>query len=1041
MTYSDIHPRSENENSMTFSSLPPSQNRPQPSSRSFRFGRLAAVGIVLAALFGSFNGSPVSADAPTCSDILNVWTPTDDVYSVTTIDQIYCLGTSEDSTLLSQSFLQVGDLSWSARLVEENGSLPTEWSVIGSGGVPFTGIYNGGGHSVSGIVWNAPSTGGEIGFFGSAKNALIKNVSLLNITIGSSYSTGALAAILDEGTVVDNVHVNGVVSSAQDAGDGTPWYETGGFAGRAVGTSVNRVTIKNSSFEGTVSAVGVRVGGLVGYGANVDIINVAVGSDAQVTSVSISKGTSSANNPDSIGAHSFGGGIVGVLEDSTVDLSKFNGVVSGKSLIGGIAGRIVSGSIRRSTVAGTIKGRAMTGGLAGWAEGTQISDVASSATIMNSDQSIVGNNSNANFVGGIVGLLDSNGSVKHAINTGNVAGYSYVGGIVGSLVLVFSVADPLGYGSTNGFGNIDEAYSLGTVAKTYGSGIWGGIVGQMSWQDDFGQVKRSFSLDTASTYSIDRGPSGARAANPLTTDSNLKLFSTYSPTFNVVGTSGQEVTIVDGWAETVDGFGPYWGMCSTYNNGYPFLLKLTPVKPNECSEVTVSPEAPYDLAANVTGPGTAELSFMSGTTYGQSTITNYEYSVDGGTNWMTCSPATTVSPILMTGLLNGQTNMVKLRAISAASDLASLGIEVTLNATDPAEPTQLNATVSDQSLSIAFAPGVPNGPSISNYQYTLDDGQNWFEFDPPQLTSPVVINGLTNGAQYRVRLRAVNSVYAGGGLSSQTLDVTMHDVPDAPTNLAVVPGNGSLQVSFTPGSDHGAEILNYEYSVNDGDDWTAVSPSVQPSPITISGLTNGTTYQVKLRAINEIGTGESSVSVSGQPVAPTVPTTEPEGTTPSTTNPNDSTTTTLPTNVPAPREQVVLDLPAAATPLIADTSLSLGAPVVMEFGGFVPGEFVQLIVASTPRVIGSGYADSEGKIRLTGTLPSDLSFGEHSLALYAPESGRGIRQPITVAQSLLPATGTSPLDEITVVILFVVVGLYLLMVSRNRRMPKRMQVP
>lgn len=1033
MTYSCTVPQSEIENSMTSISLPPNQTHPQPANRAPRIGRLAVVGIMLASSIGSLGGSSVSADAPTCSDILNAWTPTDAVYSVTTIDQIYCLGTSEDSTLLSQSFLQAGDLSWSARLVEENSSLPTEWSVIGSGGVPFTGIYNGGGHSVSGIVWNAPSTGGEIGFFGFAKNALIKNLSLLNITIGSSYSTGALAAVLEQGTVVDNVHVNGAVSSAQDAGDGTPWYETGGFAGRAVGTSVNRVTIKNSSFEGTVSAVGVRVGGLVGYGANVDIINVAVGSEAQVTSVGISKGTSSANNPDSIGAHSFGGGIAGVLEDSTVDLSKFNGVVSGKSLIGGIAGRSVSGSIRRSTVTGTIKGRAMTGGFAGWAEGTQISDVTSSATIMNSDQSIVGNNSNANFVGGIVGLLDNNGSVKHAINTGNVTGYSYVGGIVGSLVLVFSVADPLSYGSTNGFGNIDEAYSLGTVSKTYGSGIWGGIVGQMSWQDDYGQVKRSFSLDTASTYSVDRGPSGARAANPLTTDSNLKLFSTYSPTFNVVGNSGQEVTMVDGWAATVDGFGPYWGICSTYNNGYPFLLKLTPVKPNECSEVTVSPEAPYDLAANVTGPGAAELSFTSGTTYGQSTITNYEYSVDGGTNWTTYSPATTVSPILISGLLNGQTNTVKLRAISTASDVASIGIEVILNATDPAAPTQLNATVSDQSLSIAFTPGIPNGPSISNYQYTLDDGQNWIEFDPPQLTSPVVINGLMNGAQYQARLRAVNSVYTGGGLSSQTLEVTMHDVPDAPTNLAVVSGNGSLQVTFTPGSDRGAEILNYEYSVNDGDEWTVVSPSVQSSPITIGGLTNATTYQVKLRAINEIGTGESSVAISGRPVAPSVPTTEPEGTTPPSTNPNDSTTTTLPTIVPAPREEVVLDLPAAATPLIADTSLSLGAPVVMEFGGFVPGEFVQLIVASTPRVIGSGYADSEGKIRLTGTLPSDLSVGEHNLALFAPESGRGIRQPITVEQSLLPATGKSFNGQVWVVLMLLVFGSLLVIMTRRRR--------
>jgi LPXTG-motif cell wall-anchored protein len=105
----------------------------------------------------------------------------------------------------------------------------------------------------------------------------------------------------------------------------------------------------------------------------------------------------------------------------------------------------------------------------------------------------------------------------------------------------------------------------------------------------------------------------------------------------------------------------------------------------------------------------------------------------------------------------------------------------------------------------------------------------------------------------------------------------------------------------------------------------------------------------------------------------------------------------------------------------------------LEFSGFVPGEFVQLIVASTPRIIGSGYANSEGKIRLTGSLPADLSFGEHSLALYAPKSGRGVRQPITVEQSLLPATGKSVDGQVWVVLLLLVFGSLLVIMTRRRR--------
>jgi hypothetical protein len=43
------------------------------------------------------------------------------------------------------------------------------------------------------------------------------------------------------------------------------------------------------------------------------------------------------------------------------------------------------------------------------------------------------------------------------------------------------------------------------------------------------------------------------------------------------------------------------------------------------------------------------------------------------------------------------------------------------------------------------------------------------------------------------------------------------------------------------------------------------------SPVVITGLTNGTTYQVKLRAINGAGTGADSSGVSVTPVAPPMP--------------------------------------------------------------------------------------------------------------------------------------------------------------------------
>ncbi len=97
--------------------------------------------------------------------------------------------------------------------------------------------------------------------------------------------------------------------------------------------------------------------------------------------------------------------------------------------------------------------------------------------------------------------------------------------------------------------------------------------------------------------------------------------------------------------------------------------------------------------------------------------------------------------------------------------------------------------------------------------------------------------------------------------------------PSAPTNLSATRGDKSLSVSFTPGANNGAAISNYEYSIDNGATWRAMSPSVVSSPVVISGLTNGTDYSVKLRAVNIKGSGAGSEASTGRPAsAPTAPT-------------------------------------------------------------------------------------------------------------------------------------------------------------------------
>ena len=136
---------------------------------------------------------------------------------------------------------------------------------------------------------------------------------------------------------------------------------------------------------------------------------------------------------------------------------------------------------------------------------------------------------------------------------------------------------------------------------------------------------------------------------------------------------------------------------------------------------------------------------------------------------------------------------------------------------------------------------------------------------------------------------------------------------------------------------------------------------------------------------------------------------------------SESTTTTS-TTVAPPSESVVASLPRAETPLVSDNSLSSGGEVTVTFSGFTPFEYVQLIVASTPQVIGSGYADAQGAVTITGNLPASLGSGSHTLAVYAPESGIGFSQPITVSQPKLPATGSNDQDRLLVVAMMLLFG-------------------
>ena len=116
-----------------------------------------------------------------------------------------------------------------------------------------------------------------------------------------------------------------------------------------------------------------------------------------------------------------------------------------------------------------------------------------------------------------------------------------------------------------------------------------------------------------------------------------------------------------------------------------------------------------------------------------------------------------------------------------------------------------------------------------------------------------------------------NSSLADTGLPNPATNAATC-TPAPPRNLVATAGDQSVSLAFTPGASFGESITHYEYSLN-GASYVALSASDSTSPISITGLTNGTTYSIRLRAISSRGSGAASTIVSATPLAaPRTPT-------------------------------------------------------------------------------------------------------------------------------------------------------------------------
>lgn len=250
-----------------------------------------------------------------------------------------------------------------------------------------------------------------------------------------------------------------------------------------------------------------------------------------------------------------------------------------------------------------------------------------------------------------------------------------------------------------------------------------------------------------------------------------------------------------------------------------------------CSKASTS-IGPASLTMNAAGHY-CEWPLVSGV----SAIAEYEYSLDGGKTWTTCSATDPTHPVSISGgnarlalestqNYTGSNVMVRVREDVASGRPASNAVAADADYTGTG--TSADATLAVTSNSLTITPTAGN--AANDYQYSLDGGRTWIDITDGNLTQNFT-DGYYPAGSIKIRL-----IDDGSGQPSGTVESTAA-VGTPPTGLALttaVPANVwriDMAVDGTPYSGTGVYVFfdtNGKYlgfRTENGGTWSSAPPT------------------------------------------------------------------------------------------------------------------------------------------------------------------------------------------------------------------------
>ena len=289
---------------------------------------------------------------------------------IETVNDLLALAKATDAEILGRNYRLKADLDLK----------DTPFGGIGSTIQPFTGMFDGQGHTISHVTINAPE-GENVGFFNVIKGATIRDLKLVDVKITGKTNVGGLA---------------GSAQVQLDSND--------------LSKNVANL-IGGCSVSGTVTGTK-NVGGLVGLNE---------GKTDPKTLFSIASAVDKCAASVTVNGKEMTGGLVG-RNGGTITKSSSGGTVKGDTTTGGLVGDS-SGDIYDSHTSCTVAGSSYTGGFVGYSDGT-VKNCYS-----------IGGVSGTDYTGGFAGVISR---AENVVSAGQVTivgtpSQGYNGGFAGNL--------------------------------------------------------------------------------------------------------------------------------------------------------------------------------------------------------------------------------------------------------------------------------------------------------------------------------------------------------------------------------------------------------------------------------------------------------------------------------------------------------------------------------------------------------------------------------------------------------------------------------